>query len=247
MPAPPANQTGLLNLPILYYFADPMCSWCYGFAPVMDRICADYAEELDIRLVMGGLRPGKLAQQMTPAIARVIRHHWREVAKMTGQTFDETFFARENFNYDTEPAAKAVITMERLAGAHAYRYYHEIQAVFYSRNQDITQPSVLAEIATRYGVAPAAFLEFYESEAAQRETWSQFEFCAALGIRGFPALVLEPLNEAEQNSSQSNKQFYLVTRGWQPYEQIVAAIAHVMKTAPGAIVAGESCEIDGTC
>ena len=22
----------------LYYFADPMCSWCYGFAPVMDRI-----------------------------------------------------------------------------------------------------------------------------------------------------------------------------------------------------------------
>ncbi|MBN8221392.1 MAG: DsbA family protein, partial [Spirochaetes bacterium] len=162
-------------------------------------------------------------------------------------TFDETFFARENFNYDTEPAAKAVITMEQLAGAHAYHYYHEIQAAFYSRNQDITQPAVLADIAARYGVEPAAFLEFYGSEAAQRETWSQFEFSAALGIRGFPALVLEPLNEAAQNGSQPNHQFYLVTRGWQPYEQIVAAIAHSMKTVTNTQVTGESCEIDGAC
>lgn len=220
----------------LYYFADPMCSWCYGFAPVIDRIRSDYADRFDIRLVMGGLRPGKLAQQMTPAIGRVIRHHWREVAKMTGQKFDETFFDRENFDYDTEPAAKAVIVMERLAGEHAYDYYHAVQSAFYSKNQDVTSSDVLAEIAAQYKVEKDNFIQAFQSEAAHRETWDQFQFSAKLGIRGFPALVLE-----------TNEQFYLVTRGWQPYEQIQAAIAHVLNIATPTTVAGESCEIGKEC
>ncbi|MFA5601454.1 MAG: DsbA family protein, partial [Phenylobacterium sp.] len=49
----------------LIYFADPMCSWCYGFGPVMDQVAARYGERLPIQLVMGGLRPGT-DRPMTP-------------------------------------------------------------------------------------------------------------------------------------------------------------------------------------
>ena len=42
----------------LIYFADPMCSWCYGFSPVVRALRPRYAEVLPIRLIMGGLRPG---------------------------------------------------------------------------------------------------------------------------------------------------------------------------------------------
>ena len=199
----------MAEIPKLYYFADPMCSWCYGFQPVIDQIRAEYGANYDIRLVMGGLRPGKLAETMTPARARIIRHHWRDVAKMTLQPFDENFFERENFVYDTEPAAKAVIVMEQLAPQHAYAYYHEIQQAFYARNQDITAPETLAALAQPYGVAAVDFLQAFHSEAAHKETWGQFTFSAGLGIRGFPALVLE-----------DKGQFLLVTRGWQPFVQI---------------------------
>ena len=68
----------MAELPRLYYFADPMCSWCYGFAPVMDKVRKAFGAQFDIRLVMGGLRPGKLAEPMTPARARLMRQHWRE-------------------------------------------------------------------------------------------------------------------------------------------------------------------------
>jgi len=44
--------------PHLIYFADPMCSWCYGFSPVIDDIRRAYGNALPIRVVMGGLRPG---------------------------------------------------------------------------------------------------------------------------------------------------------------------------------------------
>jgi len=222
--------------PHLIYFADPMCSWCYGFAPVMDRLLAAYAGKLDIRLVMGGLRPGKLAQTMTPAIGRVIRHHWREVAKMTGQIFDENFFDREGFLYDTEPAAKAVVTIERLSPENAYAYYHKIQAAFYAQNCDITSADELASAASEYGVATADFRKFYDSDEAQRETWAQFQYSAQLGIRGFPALVLERDNE-----------LLLVTRGWQPWENIEQTLNQLTQTGATAPSAGESCEVGGEC
>lgn len=219
------------NRPKLYYFADPMCSWCYGFAPVMDQIIATYSHRFDIRLVMGGLRPGKLAQVTTPAVARVMRHHWREVAKMTGQVFDERFFEREGFVYDTEPAAKAVVVMERLAPASAYAYYHEIQSAFYAKNQDITSGDILATAAEPHGVSRENFLAALQSEQVHKETWGQFTFSGSLGIRGFPSLVLE-----------ENDQFMLLTRGYQSFDQIEKIFEKLDGPAEG-----ESCEVGGEC
>nr|MBA3324286.1 DsbA family protein [Paracoccaceae bacterium] len=42
----------------LLYVADPMCSWCWGFAPVIADIRAAFRDRLPLHLVMGGLRPG---------------------------------------------------------------------------------------------------------------------------------------------------------------------------------------------
>ncbi len=36
--------------------ADPMCSWCWGFAPAIRAIRQQYADRLNIVLVVGGLR-----------------------------------------------------------------------------------------------------------------------------------------------------------------------------------------------
>ena len=40
----------------IIYVGDTMCSWCYGFAPELDKFIANHPE-LKIRLVQGGLRP----------------------------------------------------------------------------------------------------------------------------------------------------------------------------------------------
>jgi putative protein-disulfide isomerase len=219
----------------LYYFADPMCSWCYGFAPVFDKLRAAYARDLDIRLVMGGLRPGTLAEPMTPARARLMRQHWREVAKLTSQPFEDDIFKREDFVYDTEPAAKAVVTMELIQPSEAYTYYHEIQRGFYAHSQDITAPDVLANFARRCGVEKAQFLEAFHSETAHKETWGQFTFSASLGVKGFPALVLEEDGE-----------FMLVMRGYMPFAQISEILAKALE-APGTAASGDSCDLGGEC
>ena len=44
--------------PMIIYVGDPMCSWCYGFAPVYREIKETFANQTDSMMLMGGLRPG---------------------------------------------------------------------------------------------------------------------------------------------------------------------------------------------
>ena len=39
----------------ILYFGDPMCSWCWGFAPVIDNICEEFSKKIPISLTLGGL------------------------------------------------------------------------------------------------------------------------------------------------------------------------------------------------
>jgi putative protein-disulfide isomerase len=49
----------------LVYFADPMCSWCYGFSPVITALAERFEDRLPLHMVMGGLRAGN-AEPMRP-------------------------------------------------------------------------------------------------------------------------------------------------------------------------------------
>jgi len=93
----------------LVYFADPMCSWCYGFAPVIAELAERFEERLPLQMVMGGLRAGNTTPMRTEDKA-YIRSAWTNVNQATGQPFDFHFLEREGFVYDTEPACRAVVT-----------------------------------------------------------------------------------------------------------------------------------------
>lgn len=77
--------------PHLIYFADPMCSWCWGFSPVIDSVADEFGSSLPIRLVLGGLRPGT-TEPLTQNSKRDIRQHWEHVKEASGQAFDFGFF-----------------------------------------------------------------------------------------------------------------------------------------------------------
>ena len=100
------------SYPHLLYIADPMCSWCWGFAPVIAEIRERFMARLPVHLVMGGLRPGT-SRQMDETSKVETRHHWEHVQEASGQPFDFGFFDREGFVYDTEPAARAVVVLRR--------------------------------------------------------------------------------------------------------------------------------------
>ena len=71
----------------LLYVMDPMCSWCWGFAPVADALAEQArAAGVPMHLVAGGLRTGQGAS-LDPNTRRYILEHWHAVHDATGQPF----------------------------------------------------------------------------------------------------------------------------------------------------------------
>jgi putative protein-disulfide isomerase len=203
-----------MNGPHLVYVADPMCSWCWGFSPVVAAIRARFGDGLPIRPLMGGLRP-ETTRPMDAAAKQTTRSHWEHVHEASGQPFAFAFFDREGFVYDTDPAARAVVIVRRGGDDAALECLRLIQEAFYAGNRDVTDETVLADLAARAGAGSDAFLEAFHSEDAKQETWRDYGLSQRSGIAGFPTLLA---GDGTGNSDSA------VTRGYQPAERILPVL-----------------------
>ena len=75
----------------VYYVLDPMCSWCWAFAPAFGslRKTLEGRGDTDIRYVMGGLAHDSDAPMPGP-MREHIQEIWREIASRTGARFNHT-------------------------------------------------------------------------------------------------------------------------------------------------------------
>jgi len=200
--------------PHLIYFADPMCSWCYGFSPVIDDIRRAYGNALPIRVVMGGLRPGT-EEPMTAEARRSVVGHWNHVHEASGLPFDPAVLERDGFIYDTDPAARAVVVARREGEDLAAQYLAAAQRAFYAENRDVTSGEVLGDLAEEFGLDRSAFLEAWGSEAAKAETWRDYAMSQRAGVTGFPTLVGGPNEQGV---------YGVITRGYAPGAQVLAIL-----------------------
>lgn len=198
----------------LVYFADPMCSWCYGFAPVIREIADHFGERLPIDIVMGGLRAGN-SVPMREKDRAYIRDAWTRVNQATGQPFDFSFFDRETFTYDTEPACRAVVTMRLLNPRLALAYKTKVSSAFYAENRDVTTPEVLSDIAAEMGLDRDRFEQELLSPEARNATFKDFLTAQEIGVRGFPTLIA---------GSRETKQYALVTNGYRSIDGMIEAL-----------------------
>jgi putative protein-disulfide isomerase len=179
----------------LIYVADPMCSWCYGFARPMDELLAEPGEfaPLQLALVMGGLRPFT-TDPMARERADELAGHWKHVAEASGQPFKQapdTAMHQPGFVYDTEPAARAVVTVRSHWPKAVWRYLKAVQHAFYAEGRDVVQPEVLADVAEALGIARTEFATHFASQAMRDAVRADFALAQEWGIRGFPALIAE--------------------------------------------------------
>lgn len=98
----------------LRYIGDPMCSWCWGISSTLEEL-ARYCEQKGIgfTLTMGGLRAGG-GDAWGPEFREFLRREWTHIAKVTGQPFGFSLLSAKHFDYDTEPACRAVVVAEQM-------------------------------------------------------------------------------------------------------------------------------------
>lgn len=202
----------------LFYVGDPMCSWCWGFAPEIRSL----ANDIQVDVVVGGLRPGPMARELDDRMASSLSHHWHQVAEQTGQRFDVGFLERrDGWVYDTEPAAIAVTTMREMDGAATLDYFTDIQAAFYERGEDVTQSETLVGLAAGHDIDLDVFAATIETDEAKKTAWQDFSQARNWGISGFPALI----GELEDG------RLVLLARGWTRAADIRDRMANLARMA----------------
>ena len=192
----------------LLFFGDPMCSWCWGFAPVLRAIAETYGDRAAVRIVVGGLRAGE-TQPMDAKSKDYVRHHWEQVHASTGQPFSFDFFDREDFVYDTAPACRAVVTMRNLMRSAALDYFEALHRAFYVDGLDTTDPDALADAAVPLGADRDVFLGLYASDAIGQSMIADFRLSQSLGVPGFPTIVM-----------QKDRDLALLTSGYAPLDAL---------------------------
>ncbi|WP_339488704.1 DsbA family protein [Pseudomonas sp. EL_65y_Pfl2_R95] len=200
-----------------------MCSWCWGFAPVFQSLAEQaQAQGVELHLIAGGLRTGSGAALDTTT-RNYILEHWQAVAQATGQPFKFDGALPDGFVYDTEPACRALVTARSLDPQSAWPLVKLIQQAFYAEGRDVTQASVLVELAEKVGLPRIVFAEAFDSAEQHAATAADFTWVQDLGIAGFPTLLAE-----------RDGQLALVTNGYQPLERLSPLLARWLERAANA-------------
>ncbi len=206
----------------LMYFSDPMCSWCYGFGPVIEKLQESYADRMPLQMILGGLRPDEerpLPEKMSAEIA----HHWEAVKEMTGREFDFSFFEKHpGFVYNTALACRAVVAAGRGDSPRPMQFQHALQSRFYAQGEDPTDVETFASVAEEVGLDPAQFREAYADDETESITRNNFAVARAFGINGYPTVVLH-------ERDGENEKHILVSRGYMPYEDMHERIELILK------------------
>ncbi|MDK1010224.1 MAG: DsbA family protein [Actinomycetota bacterium] len=215
----------------LVYVGDPMCSWCWGFAPVVEKI--DGAFDIPMRTVVGGLRPGDKAEPID-RIRPMLEHHWSQVAAASGQPFDLGGLDRTDWMYDTLLPDTAIVTMRSAASGETLRFLSTVQRAFYADRVDVTDIDVYPDLVADFPVNPSEFIEALESPEMHAAAEQDFIEAQWLGVTGFPTLLL-----------RDGATTVPLSLGYTTFERVAERINDFIEKNHPEAAAGLVCDIDG--
>ncbi|UNM97054.1 DsbA family protein [Ignatzschineria rhizosphaerae] len=196
----PVTKVVKLQNKKIIYVGDPMCSWCYGIAPVVAGL-QEYcdANALGFEIVVGGLRSGG-GDQWNSQFKDFLRHEWQKIEETTGQPFAFKLLDLEYFNYDTEPSCRAVVTAKSLLPDDNQKlltqFFAAVQQKFYLENEDPKETIFYQGICEMLQLDFKQFKEHFESAEMKQKTIEEFHYRSLLGVRGFPSFVMIKDHEA---------------------------------------------------
>jgi len=175
---------------ILYYVHDPMCSWCWGFKPVLKQLESNLPAEIKIEYLLGGLAPDTNFP-MPDNMRSQIKSTWQRIQEVIpGTQFNYDFWDRCTPKRSTYPSCRAVLAAAKQNHNKSFEMLAAIQEAYYLHALNPSEISILRQLAKNIGLNIESFNEDVESEEINKQLSAEISMTRSLGVDSFPSLVL---------------------------------------------------------
>ena len=171
----------------LFYIYDPMCSWCWGYAPTWQRLQRELTSEVDIIYGLGGLAEDSDVL-MPEAMQVFLQQTWRKIAQQLGTEFNFDFWQHCQPRRSTYPACRATLIAREFGKEQ--EMLTAIQHAYYLQAKNPSNLDTLQALAVDIGLDSLDFLQKLKSQSVDEQLMAEINKMRSLPINGFPALVL---------------------------------------------------------
>ena len=212
--------------PLLIYCYDAYCGWCYGFSPVMKKIGEDFKDQIQFEVLSGGMMTGENKAPIEK-IAPFIQGAYKRVEELTGIQFGEDFLwhinnpQQSDWVMNSEKPAIALCIFKELYPDQQVNFASDLQYALSYEGRDLDDDEAYRHLLIKYHIAADGFYEKLHSEQYKEQAHYEFALCKQLQVTGFPAVLIQ----------LSDNKFYLVAKGYTPYEELSERITAVLKEA----------------
>lgn len=207
----------------LIYCYDAYCGWCYGFSPVIKRIAEEYANTFQIEVLSGGMI---LPEEPQPigVMASYIQKAYKTVEEYSGVKFGEDFLwhifnpEKSDWFMNSEKPAIALCVFKETYPHRQVEFASDLQYALKYEGRDLTDDEAYRHLLAKYDIPADEFYARLHSDEYKERAYYEFALVKQLQVTGFPT-VLAQINETR---------FYLLARGFTPYEDVKARIENVL-------------------
>lgn len=174
----------------LIYVHDPMCSWCWGFRPVLQQLLAALPENIKVIRMLGGLA-ADTDSPMPEEMQSSLQKTWQAIQeRIPGTEFNFDFWTNCAPRRSTYPACRGVIAARQQDEKYDEAMTYAIQTAYYLHAKNPSDDSTLIELAESIGLDHIEFEQALNSTSTQQILADEIDFNRNLGVQGFPSLVL---------------------------------------------------------
>ncbi|MGZ2505525.1 DsbA family protein [Rhizobium leguminosarum] len=180
----------------LTYLYDPLCGWCYGAAPALDKMAK--LDNLTVVLAPTGLFAGEGARPVDERFAAYAWHNDQRINRLTGQVFSQLYrdqvLAGAASMFDSAPATLGIIAVGLRQRGKEREALKALQIARYVDGRNTSEIAVVADVLDQAGFADSAarvrapdeaLLEIYRNRIGKSR-----QLMAAFRMDGVPALLV---------------------------------------------------------
>ncbi len=177
--------------PKIYYVYDPLCGWCFAYAPIMTKLSQEFKDQVEFVVIPGGMIVGENVRPIRE-IAPYLLQAIPEFEEISGVKMGEPYMAmlkEGSYIASSYRPSLAMVVFKSFNTGRDVEYAHKVQQSYFIEAKDIMGDSLYMDLARQFEISPDEFMKRMADTSYQSKTQDHFDFAAYLNTKGFPALV----------------------------------------------------------